>query len=339
MKKSVIPLLLLLISASGLQAQDVKITSAPGKSAILLGDQIFFTITTEVSAGVHATISSAVDTLTAKVVILDRVPRDTTASDSGVVIYRDSYLITSFDSGTYTLPPFYAEVATADTVLRYYSEPASLQVLRADVAPQDSTEVIFDIVPPRTAPLTFSELLPWIIIIVIFSVVIWLLARYLPNNPLRRFVRPAPPPEPAHVIALRDLERLRSAELWQKGEIKKYYSALSDIMRRYLDNRYGIGAPEMTSDETIRMMHRAAVTTESQRTMVKELLSLSDMVKFAKYYPGSDLHASFFDDVVKFVNETREPDSPSGETTDEGKNSGRDGSMMLRGNKRGGSHA
>ena len=98
------------------------------------------------------------------------------------------------------------------------------------------------------------------------------------------------PAEPAHVIALRELTRLKEEELWQKGEMKEYYSRLSDILRRYIDNRYGISSPELTTDETVRMLQKAAVTTHGQMTLVKELLSLSDMVKFAKYLPRASMH-------------------------------------------------
>jgi hypothetical protein len=94
-------------------------------------------------------------------------------------------------------------------------------------------------------------------------------------------------------------------ELWQKGEIKEYYSRLSDILRRYIDNRYGISSPELTTEETVRMLQKAAVTTPGQMSLVKELLSVSDMVKFAKYVPESTLHLKYHDDAVRFVEETR----------------------------------
>jgi hypothetical protein len=135
---------------------------------------------------------------------------------------------------------------------------------------------------------------------------------------LRRFVRPPAPKEPAHVIAMRELARLKEEELWQKGEVKEYYSRLSDIIRRYIDDRYGISSPELTTDETVRMLQRAAVTTTDQMTLVKDLLLLSDMVKFAKYLPQSEIHERSFDDAVKFVEMTREPDVIAEEKAEEG---------------------
>jgi len=313
---SLISALCLLHAAAS--AQEVKVTSAPDTTAILIGDQTGFTVSAVIPSGTVAGLSEAGDTLAGKIVVLRRSPRDSTAGPDGKIIISDRYLITAFDSGTYNIPPFYAEVASGDTLLRYYSENSSLRVLRPDVTPPDSTDVIFDIVPPRRAPVTFAEIVPWLVIAVVAAVLLYLLARFLPRNPLRRFVKPLPPPDPAHVIALRELSALSSEELWQKGEIKEYYSRLSDILRRYIDNRYGISSPELTTDETVRMLQRAAVTTGAQMSVVKEILSLSDMVKFAKYVPDSSLHESCHEDAIKFVEETKEAEETAAETAGKG---------------------
>ena len=342
MRKAFISILVLLASGVLLSAQQIRVTSKPDTSVILIGDQIGFTVTAELPSGLSAYLSGAADTLAGKIVILRRDPRDTALSADGSVTITDRYLITAFDSGSYTIPPFYAEVASGDSLLRFFSDYSFLDVLRPDVTPPDTTDVIFDIVGPRSAPVTFREILPWIIITLIVVVILWLLARYLPRNPLERFMRPPAPPEPAHVIALRDLKALRSEEIWQKGEIKEYYSRLSDILRRYIYNRYGISSPELTTDETVRMLQKASVTTAGQMAVVKEVLSLSDMVKFAKYLPDSALHESSMDSAMSFVEETRLPDAVPADSTDKSdKTANGDGAGTLPGreNEKGGLHA
>jgi len=312
MRRAFLTVAALMILSAHARPQEIRITATPDTSAILIGDQTGFSVKAEIPAGAAAALSTVSDTLAGKIIILGTSQRDTAASGDGRLTITDRYLVTAFDSGTYTIPPFYAEVVSGDSLLRYYSDYSMLKVLRPEVTPPDSTDVIFDIVPPRNAPVTFSEILPWLVIALISAVVLYLLARFLPRNPLRRFVRPPAPADPAHVIAMRELQTLRQEELWQKGEIKEFYSRLSDILRRYLDNRYGISSPELTTDETVRMLQKAAVTTAGQMSMVKELLSLSDMVKFAKYLPQSDLHERYYDDAVRFVEETKVP-----EVTDE----------------------
>lgn len=298
--------LLMLFTAA--YPQDIVVKSSPDTSSIIIGDQIGFSVSATMPSGINAALSTMTDTLTGKIIILGRSNRDTVISPDGKLTVTDRYLITGFDSGRYSIPPFYAEYLSGDSLKRYYSDYSFLTVDRPDVTPQDTTDVIFDIVPPRTAPVTFSEILPWLVIAVIALAVIYLLARLLPRNPLRRFVRPPAPVEPAHVIALRELSRLKEKELWQKGEVKEYYSRLSDILRRYIDDRYGIMSPELTTDETVRMLQKASVTTHDQMSLVKELLSVSDMVKFAKYLPQSDIHEKSYSDGVRFVELTRKSD-------------------------------
>lgn len=290
------------------KGQDINVTSSPDTSTILIGDQTGFSVSATIPAGVTASLSSVADTLARKILILGKPVRDTALSPDGAITVTDRYLITAFDSGSYEIPPFYAEVVAGDSMRRYYSDYSYLNVVRPSVAPADTTDVIFDIVPPRSAPVTFGEILPWLIIAAFSAVMLWLLARFLPRNPLRRFVKPQAPREPAHVIALRELNSLREEQLWQKGEIKHYYSRLSDIMRRYIDNRYGIMSPELTTDETVRMLQKAALLKHNELALVKELLSLSDMVKFAKYLPEAGMHEVSFNDALKFVDITREPD-------------------------------
>ncbi len=305
MRRAAISVAVLLFLSCVAMPQEIKVNSSPDTTSILIGDQTRFTVTAKIPAGFTAELNTLTDTLAGKIIILSRSPQDTALSPDGSFTITDRYLITAFDSGTYTISPFYAEMISGDSLLRYFSDYSFLKVLRPDVTPPDTTDVIFDIIGPRNAPVTFAEVLPWLVIALIAALVLYILARFLPRNPLRRFVRPLVPPEPAHVIALRELKALREEELWQKGEVKEYYSRLSDITRRYIDNRYGISSPELTTDETVRMLQKAAVTTAGQMSLVKELLSLSDMVKFAKYVPESELHEKYYADAVRFVEETK----------------------------------
>jgi len=313
MRRAAISVAVLLFLSAAAMPQEIKVTSSPDTTIILIGDQTRFTVSAEIPAGITAELNTVNDTLAGKIIILSRSPRDTALLPDGNLTITDRYLVTAFDSGTYTIPPFYAEMVSGDSLLRYYSDYSFLKVQRPDVTPPDTTDVIFDIIGPRSAPVTFAEVLPWLVIALIAAIVLYILARFLPRNPLRRFVRPPAPPEPAHVIALRELKALMDEELWQRGEVKEYYSRLSDITRRYIDNRYGISSPELTTDETVRMLQKAAVTTGGQMSLVKELLSLSDMVKFAKYIPESGLHEKYHADAVRFVEETRVIEIQAGE--------------------------
>jgi hypothetical protein len=304
-----------------LEGQEINVTSVPDTSAIYIGDQIHFKVTASLPGKNEVTISSAIDTLSEKIIILGKPGRDTLTLADGSRAIIDDYLITSFEAGTYTIPPFYAEIASGDTVLRFYSGYSELVVNRPEITPADSTDVIFDIVAPRKAPLTFRDILPWIIMAGMMILVLWLLARYLPRNPIKRLMKPVPPAEPPHLLALRELGRLSEEQLWQKGEIKEYYSRLSEILRRYIDGRFGISSPELTTDETVRMLQRAAVLQQSEMSVIKEILSVSDMVKFAKYLPQAEIHEKSFESSVTFVELTKIPEAAP-EVAGEGKKGG-----------------
>jgi len=291
------------------EGQDITVTSAPDTSVIFIGDQIHFKVTASLPGKSEVTLNTAADTLSEKIIILGKPGRDTLTMPDGSRAIIDDYLITSFEAGTYSIPPFYAEIESGDTVLRFYSGNSELVVSRPEITPADTTDVIFDIVAPRKAPLTFGDILPWIIMAAMIALIVWLLAKYLPRNPIKRLMKPAPPAEPSHLIALRELGRLKEEQLWQKGEIKEYYSRLSEILRRYIDGRFGISSPELTTDETVRMLQRAAVLKQSEMSVIKEILSVSDMVKFAKYLPMAEIHDNAFESSLKFVELTKIPES------------------------------
>lgn len=312
--KRLYTILIILLAGLSVVAQDITVVAKPDTSSVLIGDQIYLTVKAEMPSGTKVTLMEASDSIAGKILILGKPTRDTVI-DNGSMVVSDRYLITSFDSGAYVIPPFYAEVESGDSLRRYYSDYSLLNVNNPLVTPADTTDVIFDIVGPRKAPVKFDEILPWIIIVLISAAVLYLLARFLPRNPLKRFIKPVPPREPAHVIALRALKLLHEKELWQKGEIKAYYSELSDIMRRYIFDRYGIFSPEMTSDETVRMLQKSASITHDQLLIVKELLSVSDMVKFAKYKPAEEIYEKSFSDTNDFVEMTRVTEIPEPDQT------------------------
>ena len=108
---------------------------------------------------------------------------------------------------------------------------------------------------------------------------------------------------PAHEIALEKLSKLREEELWQKGEIKKFQSELSYIIREYLENRYGVRALESTTTEIVRDLEKQQFGDEDI-VKLKELLQISDLVKFARAKPEASIHDRFLNDAFEFINRT-----------------------------------
>jgi hypothetical protein len=109
----------------------------------------------------------------------------------------------------------------------------------------------------------------------------------------------------AHETAYAQLEELRRKELLAKGMIKQYYSELSGILRHYLENRFSLKAPEMTTEEFIIYMREYSELGREQKDLLKEFLMNCDLVKFAKYIPPDSEGGTAFDTVKMFVDKTK----------------------------------
>jgi len=161
-----------------------------------------------------------------------------------------NYNISCFDSGYHYIPPFIFQYNKDSLSATWETQPLFLHVSRVDIAPADSSDVIFDIKLPGKMPITFSEIFPWIVGAILIGLLVFILVYYFKKRkkqePLFKIRKPEEPP---HIIALRDLDKLKEKKLWQKGKIKLYYSELTGIIRKYIERRYQTGAMEQTSNE------------------------------------------------------------------------------------------
>ena len=110
----------------------------------------------------------------------------------------------------------------------------------------------------------------------------------------------------AHEIALMQLEALKNKGLLQQSKIKEYYSEVSFIIRHYLENRFLLKAPEMTTEEFLTFARDYGQLQSVQKNSLKEFLSACDMVKFAKYSPSDHEIEEIFVCAKKFVEQTKE---------------------------------
>ena len=117
-------------------------------------------------------------------------------------------------------------------------------------------------------------------------------------------------PVPPYEKALQELERLRQANLPQKGHVKEYYTRLIDILREYLMKRYGIYALEMTSSQILASIKEHPEASQA-RAELRQLFQVADFVKFAKVLPPPDDNVRSFNVVKEFIEETKpvEPES------------------------------
>lgn len=288
-------------------AQVVNVTAAADRSDMLIGDQITIHLEINQPGDIMLRFDEHTDTLTDGIEILLQSDFDTTLLEGNRISIKKDFLITCFDSGTYIIPPFKATLMDTTASATFRSDPIYLTVARTDIEPADSTVQIFDIKEPYGAPVTFREVLPYVLGGLLFVGLATFLIHYLKKRkkeePILKRVEPA---EPAHVIALRELDKLKSEKLWQQEKVKMYYSRLTEILRTYLENRYGIQAMEQTSSETLQALLGIGFNDNNLFDTLKEIFFLADMAKFAKAKPLPNENETSLLSSYLFVNETKE---------------------------------
>lgn len=121
-------------------------------------------------------------------------------------------------------------------------------------------------------------------------------------------------PEPPYDVAIAKLSRLREEQLCEQGLQKEYYTRLTDILREYLDRRFGINAMEMTSTQ-IRQALNSSKGEIMSKELVEQVLEIADFVKFAKAQPLGDDNIKAYEAARKFVEDTKPAEDTDNDTT------------------------
>jgi hypothetical protein len=204
-----------------------------------------------------------------------------------MITQQFDYEISVFDTGHFVIPPFPVAFAESDTSREYQiiqSEP--LEIFVKSVLTAEDRE-IKDIKPPQRVPfnykkwLQFSALVVIILAIIVFLLYWWRFRKKGVGLFRKEIIRPA------HEVALEQLALLK--EKWREmliaGEHKFLFTQISEILRKYLENRFFIKALEETTSEISISMNEINIENE-QMTSALVILEFSDLVKFAKYLPG-----------------------------------------------------
>lgn len=243
------------------------------------------------------------DTITEKIEIVEQSNIDTLlSSDQKTILLSKTYVITSFDSGFVVIPPFIF-YNSLDTTRPFETQPLLIEVQTVAV---DTTQEIKDIKEPIDIPFTLKELLPYFIGGLIAVIIILLFILYFLKRKKKApiTIEEVKIIEPPHIIALRKLEELNQKKLWQQGKNKEYHSELSEIVRWYIEARYHIPALEQTTGEILLSIRSLALSNEL-RDKLQQLLSLSDLVKFAKARPLPHENELSMQHAIDFINQTK----------------------------------
>ena len=297
------------------RAQNFSVSATPDSTLMVIGGQMDLTLEVLQDPDLKVSFPQFSDTITQNIEIVEKSDLDTTQIREDRIAVRQKYRITSFDSGLHYIPPMKFELASAQMEQQKETRSIGMRVVNPfeNVDPQKG---IADIKGPIDTPFKLSELyrfLPWILgglglALLIAAAIYFYLTR---RNPLKAILKEKPK-EPAHVIALRKLDQVKEDKAWQKGHIKEFYSDLSDILRHYIEDRYGIPAPEQITSQIMESLRYVDLPDENVPDKARQVLELADLVKFAKFEPLPDENDLSLMNAYFFVNQTKyeEPKSP-----------------------------
>lgn len=283
--------------------QLIRVQSEVSADSLMIGDQIVYTLRVEAADQVDFSFPEIRDTLSREIEVLFPISADTLLTEGRRVVSR-RYMITGFEPGLQLIPAqpvLYSTGAISDTAR---SMPLMMRIFEPEV---DTTQAIKPIKPPINTPLTFREIIPWLSLGLgawLLATLIYALAWIQRQRTRDPEVFTLKPQEPAHIIAFRELDRLKEAKLWERGEIKHFYTRLTEITRSYIERQYGIPAMERTTEEILAAFRRVNTDDTLSEEMLTNLLQMADLVKFAKEDPLPVDNQTHLNNAYLFVQKT-----------------------------------
>ncbi len=249
---------------------------------IRIGEQVTLTLDIYANASDTVILPQFKDTITSKIEIAEVLPPDTSFDDDNITVKQitQTIKVTSFDSGVWVVPPI-PVVINGDTLA---SDPLMIIVQTVEV---DTAKAIKPIVAPYTVTLTFIEWLKlywhWIALAVVVLALIFGVIYYLKNR--KKEVDEEEEPEiPLDEIINQRISRLEQQKLWQQGQIKAYYSEVSEILRFLLEKTLQFNALELPTGDIVKhLKYQGLDSTKIQQ--IRHILTVSDLAKYAKEQP------------------------------------------------------
>lgn len=278
------------------------------RDSVLIADQLVYGFELpQVEEGTRFAFPDVKDTLMTNIRIVKPWQMDTVKvhkqkkGQPRIMDLRGGITITSFEEGIYYLPKLavqrMSKDGTVDTLV-FEAQKVEIMTMPVDTAtfqPHDIKGVI-------RYPVTFAEVAPWVAgslaLAGLLALVIWLIIRYRRAHDPEHIKK-----DPAHIVALRKLDRYRGSKMWVPERQKAFYSGITDTLREYIAARYGVGAMEMTTAEIFNDMK----STDAPADLLDELRELferADFVKFAKFTASDEDNAKALPTAVRFVTST-----------------------------------
>ena len=295
----------------------VTVEAAIDSIEMLIGEQVHVTVTATMKEGAKAEfpVFKPTQLLIPGVEVLKSSEQGVKSRDNGFVDRSVVYTLTSFDDTLYYLPPFVVKVDGKP----YESKSLALKVVGIEV---DTTHVeqFFGPKDVQDNPFQWSDwsLLFWlsVLTLVLMALGYYLYLRLRDNKPIITSIRIVKRLLP-HQKAMKEIEQIKADKMQNAENPKEYYTRLTDTLRKYIEDRYGFNAMEMTSSEIIERLEKAltddAQAAETMKQELRQLFTTADLVKFAKYSTMINENDANLVSAIDFINQTKLENVPTEE--------------------------
>ena len=309
--KRTVSLIVLLASVLGLRAQ-VSVEAEIDYIQIFVGQQAHVTLsaTAKENAKVEFPQWKPTEEITPGVEVLACQEAGDRSQDNGFVTRKMVYTMTSFDDTLYYLPPMTVKIDGKP----YQSKSLALKVLTIEVDTLHA-EQFFGPKDVQDNPFQWSDWsLPFwasVLMLVLMAIGYYLYLRLRDNKPIISHIRIVKRLLP-HQKAMKEIEQIKADKMVTSENSKEYYTKLTDTLRKYIEERYGFSAMEMTSSEIIDRL----MSTQDQKALdeLRQLFTTADLVKFAKYSTLINENDANLVNAIEFINQTKLENMPVEET-------------------------
>ena len=280
------------------------VSAAIDSTTLFIGDQTDLHLRATCEVGEQVQLPALDKELIPGIEIVEKTVVDTATLSDGRVQYNQYLTLTSFEDSLFYIAPL-PFVSGDDTV---WSESLMLNVVQP--FEMDSADMaITDIKGIYKAPIWWWGILRWVLLaLAIAGVGVggYYLITYLQSRMRKgeEEMAAAEPLRPAEEVALEKLDAIREQKIWQTGQVKEYHTQLTDVVREYIDRRFEVSSVEQTSDETLRAMRPLLSSQKELYEQLRKMLTLADLVKFAKWTTTPDENEQSLRSAYAFVKET-----------------------------------
>lgn len=284
--------------------EPIVVAASVERREINIGDKIKYTITVKYQPGLKIKFPEFGENL-AGFAIKD-FGRSPEKKEGNRLVQEQWYLLDTYVTGSYTIPAPIIKYTTTDGIEEEIEGPALTIEVKSLISEEGQEDDIRDIKPPLNLPVNYTKFI-WLgtvaltVVILLWGVVAYFVRRQKGEIEIPHF-------RPAHEIAFEQLKVIRELGLPQQGKIEEYYVRLSDVVRRYLENRFNLRAPEMTTEEFLQVASGCNELKDAHRKLLNKFLKHCDLVKFARYGPNEEEIKAAFDSAWQLVEETKEPE-------------------------------